>query len=107
MVSFELKSGWRGAFNFAKAVRLFYLGESLGTVVSLVNHPASMTHASITQDVREKSGITNGLLRLSVGCEDIEDMIADLDQVLEAVGEKAKIKFNISEKNHMNARGQD
>ncbi len=96
MLSFELKSGWEGAFQFAKSVRLFYLGESLGTVVSLVNHPASMTHASIPQQIRAKNGITDGLLRLSVGCEDIEDLIADLDQALRAVDVKTGDAFAVS-----------
>jgi cystathionine beta-lyase/cystathionine gamma-synthase len=87
IVSFELKTGWEGAFRLTKAVKLFSLAESLGTVVSLVNHPASMTHASIPQDVREKNGITGGLLRLSVGCEDVNDLLEDLQQAL-AVAEK-------------------
>lgn len=86
MLSFELKHGWEGSFKFTKAVKLFSLAESLGTVVSLVNHPASMTHASIPQEVREKTGITNGLLRLSVGCEDAKDLIEDLEHALEAAG---------------------
>lgn len=86
IVSFELKSGWEGAFKLTKAVRLFTLAESLGTVVSLVNHPASMTHASIPQEVREKNGITNGLLRLSIGCEDVNDLIEDLDKALATIG---------------------
>ncbi len=74
-----------GAFQFANAVRLFSLGESLGTVFSLVNHPARMTHASIPKDVREKTGITDGLLRLSGGCEDVNDLIEDLQQAIEAI----------------------
>ncbi len=90
MVSFELKSGWKGAFEFAKSVKLFCLAESLGTVVSLVNHPASMTHASIPQEVREKNGITNGLIRLSVGCEDAKDLIEDLEQTFESLDTKEK-----------------
>ncbi len=85
IVSFELKSGWEGAFQFAKSRKLFYLGESLGTVVSLINHPASMTHASIPEEVRKKFGISNRLLRLSIGCEDEEDIIEDLKQALESV----------------------
>ncbi len=88
MVSFELKSDWEGAFGFVKAVKLFSLAESLGTAFSLVNHPASMTHASIPQEVREKNGITNGLLRLSVGLEDVDDLIEDLTQALAAADRK-------------------
>lgn len=98
MVSFELKSGWEGAFRFVKALRLFYLGESLGTVLSLVNHPASMTHASIPEEVRTKNGITNGLLRLSVGCEDVEDLLMDLDQALEAVKNGKAESLTVGEK---------
>jgi len=93
MVSFELKSGWEGAFRFTKSVSLFTLGESLGTVISLINHPASMTHASIPEKVRIKNGISNGLLRLSVGCEAGEDLIDDLEQALDAV-KNGKEKFS-------------
>ena len=84
MVSFELHSGTEGALRFLKALKLFYLGESLGTVVSRINHPATMTHASIPEEVRLKNGISNGLLRLSIGCEDGEDLVDDLDQALNA-----------------------
>ncbi len=93
MVSFELKTEGKGAAIFAKNVQLFLLGESLGTVVSLVNHPATMTHASIPEDVRSQNGISNGLLRLSVGCEDVEDLIDDLDQALNAAGQNALKKI--------------
>ena len=63
-------------------VQVFTLAESLGGVESLVNHPAIMTHASVPKDVREKGGITDSLIRLSVGVEDVADLIADLDQAL-------------------------
>jgi cystathionine gamma-lyase len=63
-------------------VQVFTLAESLGGVESLVNHPAIMTHASVPKDVREKGGVTDSLIRLSVGVEDVEDLIADLDQAL-------------------------
>jgi len=82
MLSFELKSGREGAFKFVNTVKLFSLGESLGTVYFLVNHPASMTHASIPKEVREKNGITEGLLRLSIGCENEEDLIEDFSNAL-------------------------
>ncbi len=94
IVSFELKSGWKGALQFVKATKLFSLAESLGTVFSLVNHPATMTHASIPENIREKTGITNGLLRLSVGLEDVEDLIEDLEQAL-AAAEKSETKRDI------------
>ena len=58
------------------------LAESLGGVESLIGHPATMTHASIPKEVREQTGVTDGLIRLSVGIEDISDLIADLDQAL-------------------------
>jgi len=63
-------------------VQVFTLAESLGGVESLVNHPAIMTHASVPRDVREAGGVTDNLIRLSVGVEDIDDLIADLDQAL-------------------------
>ncbi len=85
IVSFELKSGRKGAFQFTKASKLFSIAESLGTIFSLISHPASMTHASVPQEVREKNGITNGLLRLSIGCEDGDDLIEDLQQALNIV----------------------
>ena len=62
--------------------QLFTLAESLGGVESLIGHPATMTHASIPKEVREKTGVTDGLIRLSVGIEDVQDLIADLDQAL-------------------------
>jgi cystathionine gamma-lyase len=65
-----------------ESVRVFTLAESLGGVESLVNHPAIMTHASVPKEVREVGGVTDNLIRLSVGVEDVEDLIADLDQAL-------------------------
>jgi cystathionine beta-lyase/cystathionine gamma-synthase len=66
-------------------VRLCSLGESLGGVETLVSHPATMTHAGYTQAERDGLGITNGLVRISVGCEDAADLVADLDQALSAL----------------------
>jgi cystathionine beta-lyase/cystathionine gamma-synthase len=81
MVAFET-----GSLENAKAVlenvKLCILGESLGGVESLISHPATMTHASVPQEKREKLGITDGLVRISVGIEDVEDIIEDLDQAL-------------------------
>jgi cystathionine gamma-lyase/cystathionine beta-lyase len=86
MVSFTLKGDdFEAAMRFATNVEVFTLAESLGGVESLVNHPASMTHASIPKPEREKAGVVDGLLRLSVGVEDIEDLIADIEQALEKV----------------------
>jgi cystathionine beta-lyase/cystathionine gamma-synthase len=73
------------AFRFCGSVRIFALAESLGGVESLVNHPAVMTHASIPKEVREARGVTDGVVRLSVGIEAIDDLIADVDQALAAV----------------------
>ena len=78
----------RKEFGIAKAIkiverlRVFTLAESLGGVESLVGHPASMTHASIPKEERLKSGIVDALIRLSVGIEDVDDLIADLDQAI-------------------------
>jgi cystathionine beta-lyase/cystathionine gamma-synthase len=66
-------------------VKLCSLAESLGGVETLISHPATMTHASIPREVREQIGITDGLVRISVGIEDAEDLIADLDAALEKV----------------------
>ncbi|HWY27343.1 MAG TPA: PLP-dependent transferase, partial [Candidatus Angelobacter sp.] len=63
-------------------VRLCSLAESLGGVETLISHPALMTHASVPADIRKQIGITDGLVRLSVGIEDVEDLIADLNQAL-------------------------
>lgn len=83
MVSFKLKDESKVAtFKFLESTRLFTLAESLGGVESLVNHPVTMSHASIPEAERLKIGITDNLVRLSVGVEDIEDLLADLDQAL-------------------------
>ena len=70
------------AIRFCESVKVFSLAESLGGVESLVNHPAIMTHASIPKEIREARGVTDGLVRLSVGVEDIADLIADVDRAL-------------------------
>ncbi len=84
MVSLELGS-LEEARRVASRTRLFTLAESLGGVESLLCHPASMTHASFPAEERKKRGLSDGLLRLSVGIEDIEDLLADLDQALEGI----------------------
>jgi cystathionine beta-lyase/cystathionine gamma-synthase len=65
-----------------ESLKLFSLAKSLGGVESLVEHPAIMTHASVDADAREALGITDGLVRISVGIEDVDDLIGDLDQTL-------------------------
>jgi cystathionine beta-lyase/cystathionine gamma-synthase len=84
MVSFTLKGPEQRAIDFANRMKYFSLAESLGGVESLICHPARMTHGSIPKEEREKRGVTDGLLRLSVGIEDIEDLIEDLRSALEA-----------------------
>jgi cystathionine beta-lyase/cystathionine gamma-synthase len=81
MVSFETGS-LDNAKKVLEGVKLCTLGESLGGVESLISHPATMTHASVPKETRDKLGITDGLVRISVGIEDVEDIIEDLDQAL-------------------------
>ncbi|MBC7411031.1 MAG: cystathionine gamma-synthase [Bacteroidia bacterium] len=82
MMSFTLKGNSKDeAFKIASAAKVFSLAESLGGVESLLSHPATMTHASIPQAEREKAGVVDSLIRLSVGIEEIEDLIADLEQM--------------------------
>jgi cystathionine beta-lyase len=86
MISFTLKSdSFEEASKLAQSLTVFSLAESLGGVESLIGHPASMTHASIPRDERIKTGLVDSLLRLSVGVEDSEDLIADLAQGLERI----------------------
>lgn len=82
MVSFALKGGLKEARGFLENVKIFSLAESLGGVESLVNHPAIMTHASVPVETRQRLGITDSLIRLSVGIETADDLIADLDHAL-------------------------
>ena len=82
MVSIEVKGGIGAAQRVVESTRLFTLGESLGGVESLIELPALMTHASIPDDVRRRQGVADGLIRLSVGIEDVEDLIDDLDLAL-------------------------
>lgn len=84
MLSFELGSR-SAAERMLRQVKLCSLGESLGGVETLISHPATMTHASVPSEEREKIGITEGLVRISVGIEDVEDLTADLDRALAAV----------------------
>lgn len=79
----ELEGGLVPAKSLMNRVRLWTLAENLGSVESLVTHPATMTHADIEPEERRRLGITDGLVRLSVGMEDQEDLIADLAQALE------------------------
>jgi len=91
MVSFELAGGLPAANAFATATELFTLAESLGGVESLVEVPASMTHASIPAEERRKAGLSDGLVRLSVGIEHIDDLLADVTQAIERSATPAKL----------------
>jgi cystathionine beta-lyase/cystathionine gamma-synthase len=84
MISFDLGS-YEAAQTLLSRVRLCSLGESLGGVETLISHPATMTHGSIPEEDRETLGIRMGLVRISVGIEDLEDLLADLSRALEAV----------------------
>ena len=86
LVSFELKGGIEAGKTVMNNVKLCGLAVSLGGVETLIQHPASMTHASMGAEARARAHITDGLVRISVGIEDADELIADLDQAL------AKIK---------------
>jgi cystathionine gamma-lyase len=82
MVSFTLKGGAEAAYAAMQKTKVVSFAESLGGVESLITHPATMTHAAIPREQREARGVTDGLMRLSVGIEDKEDLISDLDQAI-------------------------
>ena len=84
MISFDLGS-LEAANRFARSLEVFTLAESLGGIESLCCHPATMTHASMPREDREARGLTDGLIRLSVGCEDLADLVADVEGALEQV----------------------
>ena len=85
MITVVLKGGLKTATTFLERTKLFALAESLGGVESLIEHPAIMTHASIPAEVRKDLGIEDGLVRLSVGIESVEDLLDDLNQALSGV----------------------
>jgi cystathionine beta-lyase/cystathionine gamma-synthase len=89
MLSFVLQGSVERALDFASRLTYFSLAESLGGVESLISHPARMTHGSIPKEERERRGITDALLRLSVGIEDVEDLIGDLRRTLDATADRA------------------
>ena len=91
MLSFELAGGIPAANAFATATEIFTLAESLGGVESLVEVPASMTHASIPAEERRKAGLSDGLVRLSIGIENVEDLLADIQQAIERSATPAKL----------------
>lgn len=85
MIAFELKGGFEAGCTMMNSVKLCHLAVSLGDVDSLIQHPSSMTHSVVPREERLAAGIADGLVRLSVGIEDVEDIIADLEQALEKV----------------------
>jgi cystathionine beta-lyase/cystathionine gamma-synthase len=85
MISMELNGGITAGKTLMNGVTLCSLAESLGAVETMITHPATMTHAEVPKDEREARGLTDGLVRLSVGIEDAEDIIKDLEQALEKV----------------------
>ena len=85
MISFELKGGFNAGKTLMDNVKLAMLAVSLGGVETLIQHPASMTHSKLSAEAKEKASITQGLVRFAVGIEDVEDIIADLDQALAKV----------------------
>jgi methionine-gamma-lyase len=84
MLSFEARGGFQAAVRCVESLRTCLLAVSLGGVETLVTHPASTTSVGIPKEDRERAGITDGLIRVSVGLEDVEDLIADFDQALRA-----------------------
>ncbi|MCH8027188.1 MAG: PLP-dependent transferase [candidate division Zixibacteria bacterium] len=90
MISFTIKADFETVKTFATVTELFILAESLGGVESLINHPASMTHSSIPKEEREARGITDSLVRLSVGIENVDDLLIDLRQAFAAIRSKIK-----------------
>jgi len=91
MVSFELHGDVEAANTCASTTEIFTLAESLGGVESLIEVPASMTHASIPAAERKKAGLNDGLVRLSVGVEHVDDLIADITQALEKAVQPARV----------------
>jgi len=91
VLAFELHGGEEAGRILMNNVRMITLAVSLGGVESLIEHPASMTHKSVPEDEQRRQGITPGLVRFSAGCEDLDDLLADLDQALAAVTEAARV----------------
>ena len=85
MLSATLKLDQSQTMKFLSAMNVFVLAESLGGVESLIEHPAIMTHASVPKDIRNALGITDSFIRLSVGIENVEDLISDLSQAFERI----------------------
>jgi cystathionine gamma-lyase len=85
VVSFSIKGGIEESKKFISSLKVFLLAESLGSVESLIDHPASMTHVSVSPEIRKELGITDGFCRISVGIEDIDDLVKDLQDALDLI----------------------
>jgi cystathionine gamma-lyase len=83
IVTVSFNASQEHTYALCKQLRWFTMAESLGGIESLICHPATMTHAAVSTEVKAKLGIDDGLVRFSVGCEDLADLQADLDQALE------------------------
>jgi cystathionine beta-lyase/cystathionine gamma-synthase len=95
MISIELGTHERAA-HLLQNVKVFALAESLGGVESLISHPASMTHASVPPEIRTRLGITEGLVRLSCGVEDVEDLLGDLDRGFQSMPERKRAREQVA-----------
>ena len=95
MISFYIKGGLDGAKTFFEHIKIFVIAESLGAVESLAESPALMTHASVPAESRKALGIDDNLIRLSVGIEEVEDLIKDLENALS----KVALQINVSNGN--------
>jgi methionine-gamma-lyase len=82
MLSFELKGGLKAGADLMNAVRVATLAVSLGNLDTLIQHPASMTQSSVSPEERQRMGVSDGLVRLSVGIENVDDLLEDLEQAL-------------------------
>jgi len=82
MIAFELKGGYDAGIALLNRVQIATLAVSLGNTDTLVSHPASMSHVNVPPEIRLQTGVSDGLIRLSVGIENIEDLLADLDQAI-------------------------
>ena len=85
LIAFEVKGGQKGAFKVANALQIIRISNNLGDAKSLITHPSTTTHQRLSEEVRQDLGITQGMLRLSVGLEDAEDLADDLSQALDTL----------------------
>jgi O-succinylhomoserine sulfhydrylase len=88
LIAFEVEGGKEGAFAFANALSIVIISNNLGDAKSLITHPATTTHQRLTPEAQAEMGITPGLLRLSIGLEDTDDLIEDLTHALDGLGRR-------------------